>query len=162
VHHNFGIYYLNILQEINFNVELMDDIITIEKAQKNDVEIASIKKAHMRDGAYLVKLYCDIYKNPSKYNEVSIDKKLTEIKSHDPLYLGSSFPSIVGINSNGAIVHYRANAMARGEKKLSDVNLIFHCFLVGVIAILIQKMKDRNLMVKGIIYFEGILGTKKG
>ncbi len=123
---NSPIYYLNILQEINFNVELMDDIITIEKAQKNDVEIASIKKAHMRDGAYLVKLYCDIYKNPSKYNEVSIDKKLTEIKSHDPLYLGSSFPSIVGINSNGAIVHYRANE--KTSKALSnDSYLLLDC-----------------------------------
>lgn len=123
---NSPIYYLNILQEINFNVELMDDIITIEKAQKNDVEIASIKKAHMRDGAYLVKLYCDIYKNPSKYNEVSIDKKLTEIKSHDPLHLGSSFPSIVGINSNGAIVHYRANE--KTSKALSnDSYLLLDC-----------------------------------
>lgn len=120
------LYYLNLLKEDGFEVELMEDIITIEKSQKNENEIASIKKAHLRDGAYLVKLYYDIFKNPTKYNEISIDKKLTELKSNDPLYVGSSFPSIVGVDSNGAIVHYRANK--KTSKNLTeDSYLLIDC-----------------------------------
>ncbi len=123
---NSPAYYNNILKSNNFDVNLIEDFCNLEKSSKNTAEIASIKNAHIRDGAYLVKLYHNIYKNPSNYNEISIDKKLTEIKSADPLYVDSSFSSIVGIDSNGAIVHYRATEKT-SKNLTSDSYLLIDC-----------------------------------
>ncbi|MDR2008541.1 MAG: aminopeptidase P family protein [Alphaproteobacteria bacterium] len=104
---NSPIYYHNLLQK-NFQVVAQEDFCVNEKAIKNSQEINSIKQAHIRDGVYLAKLYFELYQNPTGFNEVSIDARLSQIKQQDKLYMGESFPSIVGIDSNGAIVHYRA------------------------------------------------------
>jgi Xaa-Pro aminopeptidase len=96
-----------LLQE-KFKVVLTEDFCVSEKAIKNPQEINSIKQAHTRDGIYLTKLYYELYQNPAAFNEISIDTRLGQIKQQDSLYVGESFPSIVGIDSNGAIVHYRA------------------------------------------------------
>ncbi|MCL2567503.1 MAG: aminopeptidase P family protein [Alphaproteobacteria bacterium] len=104
---NSPIYYRNILQN-NFQVVFTEDFCVNEKAIKTPAEINSIKQAHTRDGIYLVKFYYELYQNPTAFNEISIDARLNQIKQQDKLYVGASFPSIVGIDSNGAIVHYRA------------------------------------------------------
>ncbi|MDR0484633.1 MAG: aminopeptidase P family protein [Alphaproteobacteria bacterium] len=104
---NSPIYYYNLLQN-NFKVVLKEDFCVNAKAVKNPNEVNSIKQAHIRDGAYLCKLYYELYQNPIAFNEISIDTRLTELKQDDKLFIGESFPSIVGVDSNGAIVHYRA------------------------------------------------------
>lgn len=119
-------YYKFLLEKNNFTLKLTDDFCTLEKALKNNHEITSIKGAHIRDGAYLVKLYHKIFNNPSSYDEISIDEELSCIKSLDPLYKGSSFDSIVGIDFNGAIVHYHASKQTC-KKLTSKSYLLLDC-----------------------------------
>ncbi len=111
-------YYFDFLKKHELKITLQEDICLLLKSKKNPQEIKSLKNSHAREGVYLSKLYYNIIKNPEKYTELSIDEELNLIKSSDSLFISPSFESIVGYNSNGAIVHYRATRET--SKKLAN------------------------------------------
>tara|TARA_Y100000590_G_scaffold470314_1_gene663571 strand:- start:20732 stop:22549 length:1818 start_codon:yes stop_codon:yes gene_type:complete len=83
------------------------------KARKNALEQAAIKKAHVLDGAAIVKTLAWIDRlnasgDLTKQSEMDVAEKLHSYRSENPAYKGESFPAITGAGSNGAIVHYRA------------------------------------------------------
>ncbi len=85
------------------------------KAVKNDTEIAGFRKAMVKDGIALVKFlkWLSSYigkDNISTLTEVSIDQRLTHLRSEQPLYRGLSFDTIAGYGDHGAIVHYEATS----------------------------------------------------
>ena len=80
------------------------------KAVKNNIETSNIKEAHIKDGAAVTKFIYWFKKNMGKIpmSELSVTKKIEEIRSRGENYIGQSFDTIAGFGSHGAIVHYSA------------------------------------------------------
>ena len=86
------------------------------KACKNDAEIAGMRACHMRDGAaesdFLSWLEAEI--KIRDVSEVEVDAQLVAFrKMYSPensatAFIEPSFPTIAAVDSNGAIMHYRA------------------------------------------------------
>lgn len=98
--------------------------VTPMKACKNDAELKGMREAHIADGVAMAKFMAwlehTIVTEGKKVSEVEIDQKLTGERAKQPGFKEPSFPTIAGVGSNGAIIHYRAK---EGElMKYLDVN----------------------------------------
>lgn len=84
-------------------------ISTLMKAKKNEVEIGNIKKAMIKDGVALTKLYrwIDAELEHRGLTEVEVSEQLSAFRKAQGDYHGESFAAIVGYKGNGAIIHYR-------------------------------------------------------
>jgi len=86
--------------------------ITPLKACKNNAEMEGMRQAHIVDGAAMANfiswLEHEIVTEGRSVSEVEIDIVLTGERAKQPGYLEDSFPTIAGVGSNGAIIHYRA------------------------------------------------------
>ncbi len=84
------------------------NIIRPLKAIKNKTEVAWIKKAMLKDGIALTKMFMWLEKTVKKrpVPETEVAEKLIEFRSERGNYHGESFDAIVGYKDNGAIVHY--------------------------------------------------------
>ncbi|HZJ79291.1 MAG TPA: aminopeptidase P family protein [Dysgonamonadaceae bacterium] len=80
------------------------------KSKKNKTELKGFRNAMLKDGLALVKFYMWMEKAvpTGKVTELTIEEKLREYRSQQPLYFGESFGTIAGYKGNGAIVHYSA------------------------------------------------------
>ena len=78
------------------------------KAVKNSVEIAGFKKAMLSEGVAMVKLLNWLRSAVSKESltELSVDRKLTQLRSEDAEFRGLSFATISAYGEHAAIVHY--------------------------------------------------------
>ncbi|MBR6195285.1 MAG: aminopeptidase P family protein [Prevotella sp.] len=82
------------------------------KTVKNATEIAGFKSAMLKDGIAMVKFLkwldeaCG--QNGHQETEISVDRKLTALRSEQPLYRDISFDTIAGYGAHAAIVHYEA------------------------------------------------------
>lgn len=81
---------------------------TYMKAVKNPVEVENIRKAHIKDGVVLCKwLYWLKHAlGKEKLTELSVARKLDEMRTGVDTSLGISFETIAGYGANGAIIHY--------------------------------------------------------
>jgi len=88
--------------------------VTPMKACKNKAEMEGMKRAHIVDGAamahFISWLQHKLVVEGEKVSEVEIDEVLTGYRAQQPGYIEDSFPTIAGVGSNGAIIHYRAQA----------------------------------------------------
>ena len=84
--------------------------VTMMKAVKNEREIAGFRSAMLKDGIAMVKFlkWLKPAVEAGGQTEMSVDKKLTALKSEQSLFRGLSFDTIVGYEEHGAIVHYEA------------------------------------------------------
>ncbi|MBX2875258.1 MAG: aminopeptidase P family protein [Saprospiraceae bacterium] len=80
------------------------------KAIKNDTEVNLIRRAMIKDGVALTKLYRWLIQHlqSNSTTEVEVRKKLDQFRQAEGSYYGESFPAIVGYKGNGAIIHYHA------------------------------------------------------
>ena len=80
------------------------------KAVKNETEIQGFHNAMKRDGVAMVKFLKWLIPavKAGHETEISLDKKLTYLRSQQSLFRDSSFDTIVGYEHHGAIVHYEA------------------------------------------------------
>ena len=80
------------------------------KTIKNETEINGFKSAMLKDGVAMVKFlkWLKEYPDVRELTELSIDEKLTSLRSEQPLYRDLSFDTIAGYAQHGAIVHYEA------------------------------------------------------
>lgn len=99
-----------------------DNPSTLLKAIKNEVEIANIHQAHIKDGIAMTKLLywittqiaakektSDRDKTTAlSITEISVADKLEELRQKADDYVGASFASIIGYKEHGAIIHYEA------------------------------------------------------
>ncbi|XP_055587081.1 xaa-Pro aminopeptidase ApepP-like [Uranotaenia lowii] len=83
-------------------------IVASKKAVKNSVEAEGMRKAHIRDGAALVRYLHWLEKNVDSNNvtELSGAAKLREFRSVQENFVDLSFTAISSFGPNGAIVHY--------------------------------------------------------
>lgn len=82
--------------------------VTMMKIMKNKTEIRGYHNAMLKDGVAMVKWIkwaVDAVKKGGQ-TELSLSKKLYELRAEQPLFKGVSFESIMGYAAHGAIVHY--------------------------------------------------------
>lgn len=80
------------------------------KAVKNDAEIQGFRSAMIKDGIAMVKFlkWLKPAVEQGGVTEMSLDSKLTQLRSEQPLYRSLSFDTIAGYGDHSAIVHYEA------------------------------------------------------
>lgn len=78
------------------------------KAVKNDAEIAGFHEAMLRDGIAIVKFLKWLKPAVAQggQTEMSIARRLYELRSEQPLFRDISFDTIAAYQEHGAIVHY--------------------------------------------------------
>ena len=115
----------NIILKNNKILNFQDPIYNL-KAIKNKKEIENIKRAHIYDGVALTKYIFWLKKNfnKKKITEMSASQKLFEFRRKNKKFKFSSFPTISGTGSNGAIIHYRATKKTNKKLKKGDVYLV--------------------------------------
>jgi Xaa-Pro aminopeptidase len=86
------------------------DPCALPKAQKNEVELAGARAAHLRDGAALCRFLAWLAREApaGRLTEVAAAERLDAFRAAEALFRDTSFPTISGAGPNGAIVHYRA------------------------------------------------------
>jgi Xaa-Pro aminopeptidase len=98
------------------------------KACKNDAEMEGMRQAHIVDGAamanFMAWLEKEIVEKGRSISEVEVDEVLTGYRAKQPGFLEVSFPTIAGVGSNGAIIHYRAKEGTDLMKYLDKSNPI--------------------------------------
>ena len=84
--------------------------VALMKAVKNETEQAGFRKAMERDGVAMVKFLRWMKEAVPTGNEteLSIDKKLYELRAEQANFKGISFDTIAGYKEHAAIVHYEA------------------------------------------------------
>ena len=84
--------------------------VALMKAVKNETEQAGFRKAMERDGVALVKFlrWLEGAVPAGNESEVSIDKKLYELRAEQTDFRGINFDTIAGYKEHAAIVHYEA------------------------------------------------------
>ena len=102
--------------------------VTPMKACKNACEMEGMRQAHIVDGAamahFMAWLENSIVVEGRAVSEVEIDEVLTGYRAKQPGFKEVSFPTIAGVGSNGAIVHYRAAEGSELLKKLDKTTPI--------------------------------------
>ena len=99
------------LEAAGLTVTPIEDPCALPKACKNDVEVAGIRAAHVRDGAALTRFLAWLDREVAAgahITEISAAKRLETFRRADNMFQGPSFPTIAGAGANGAIVHYRS------------------------------------------------------
>ncbi len=118
-------YYESLISKNNKTLNFEDPIYFL-KAIKTKKEIHNIKLAHIYDGAALTKFLFWIKKNfnNKKITEISASKKLLELRKKNKKFKSSSFPTISGCGSNGAIIHYKPNKKTNKKLRKGDIYLV--------------------------------------
>jgi Xaa-Pro aminopeptidase len=120
-----SVYFENIILKNNILLN-QEDPIYILKSIKTKNEINNIKKAHIFDGSALTKYLFWLKKNYNKrkVTEISAEKKLYNFRKENKNFKFSSFPTISGTGSNGAIIHYKATKKSNKRLKKGDIYLV--------------------------------------
>lgn len=94
------------------------------RMRKNEVERDGLRDALARDGAALTKFMHWLSELPLDRlpDEMEIAERVTAFRAEDPLFRGPSFPPIVGVGPNGAIIHYRPEP--KTNRRLSPGTLL--------------------------------------
>jgi Xaa-Pro aminopeptidase len=156
----------NLYQAIPTGMNRIEDINTTTrlKAIKNEVEIAGIRNAMIKDGIALTRFFFWIENNMGKENltELSLSEKLDNLRSQNENYLCPSFESIVAFNEHGALPHYIASSETNspildngillvdsGSQYLDGTTDITRTIPIG--APTPQQKRDYTLVLKGTI-----------
>ena len=96
------------------------------KSIKNEVEMAGIRRAMIKDGVALTRFFKWLEENlkTGKLTEVSVDRKLYEFRSQQENFMGESFGTIAGFGPHGAIVHYSATEESASTLKADNIFLL--------------------------------------
>jgi Xaa-Pro aminopeptidase len=96
------------------------------KSIKNEVEMAGVRQAMVKDGVALTRFFIWLEENlkSGNLNEVNVDQKLYEFRSKQENFKGESFSTIAGYGPHGAIVHYRAVPESASTLKSENLFLL--------------------------------------
>jgi len=140
---------------------------TFAKSRKLESEAVNVRAAMEQDGAALCEFFAalepllaDAQRQP--INEVDIDTRITAARARRPNFVSASFSTIAGFNSNGAIMHYRAEEgscatiegdglllIDSGGQYLGGTTDITRVIPVGTPSA--AQMRDYTLVLKGLI-----------
>ena len=140
---------------------------TFAKSRKLASEAVNVRAAMEQDGAALCEFFAalePLLADPHRaaINEVDIDTRITAARARRPDFVSASFSTIAGFNSNGAIMHYRAEAHScatiegdglllidSGGQYLGGTTDITRVIPVGTPDA--AQMRDYTLVLKGLI-----------
>jgi len=96
------------------------------KSIKNEVEMAGVRRAMVKDGVALTRFFKWLEENVDSevLTEVTVDKKLYEFRSQQENFIGESFGTIAGYGPHGAIVHYSATEESASTLKPEGIFLL--------------------------------------
>ena len=80
------------------------------KAVKNPVELAGIRKAHVRDGVAVVKFLHWLENSRQPVDELGVVRELRRFRAEQTNFYSDSFGTIAAFGPNGAVVHYQPTA----------------------------------------------------
>jgi Xaa-Pro aminopeptidase len=102
----------NILHERNV-LRMGTSIPALLKSVKNKTELNGFRKAMINDGIAMVKFmkWLSEITHTGKISEYHAALKLTELRTHQPGFMGESFAPIVGYKDHGAVVHLTADSI---------------------------------------------------
>jgi Xaa-Pro aminopeptidase len=102
------------------------DPVTNLKAVKNEIEIAGMRAAHLRDGVALTRYLAWLEREaPSgKISEIDAVAALETFRRETGKLKEISFPTISGAGPNGAIVHYRVTEATNRKLKSGELFLV--------------------------------------
>ncbi|MBU1699872.1 MAG: aminopeptidase P family protein [Candidatus Eisenbacteria bacterium] len=82
--------------------------IRVMQAKKNDVQVAGMKAAHIRDGVAMVRFLHWLEREVTKggLTEIRAADRLARFRSEEDLFQGLGFRTISGYAAHGAIIHY--------------------------------------------------------
>lgn len=80
------------------------------RACKNATEISQARQAHVYDALCLIRFFTwlDTHWTKELLTGYTLTQKLEACRAENPFYQSLSFPAIVGVNAQSAIIHYRA------------------------------------------------------
>ena len=84
----------------------------LPKATKNAVEQDGARQAHARDAIAVCRFLHWLDTEPASRTEWTAAEQLLAFRSELPDFRGESFPAISGAGENGAIIHYRVDALS--------------------------------------------------
>lgn len=134
------------------------------KAVKNETEIEGFHHAMERDGVAMVKFlrWLKAAVPTGNETEISIDKKLYELRAGQAHFKGISFDTIAGYKAHGAIVHYEATPetdiplkpegmllLDSGAQYLDGTTDITRTIVLG--SLTEEEKTDYTLVLKGFI-----------
>lgn len=100
------------------------DPVILPKAIKNPAEVEGMRRAHLADGAAVVRLLAWLDQtDPTTLTEIDVARRLESYRQEAGIY-DISFESIIGAGPNGAIVHYRVSEESNRPLRQGDVLLI--------------------------------------
>lgn len=138
--------------------------VSLFKAIRNETEIKGLRSAMVKDGVALTKFLMWLEKAVPRgeATELSIEKKLAELRAQQPLFKGVSFDTIAGYKEHGAIVHYQADEESNatlqekgfvlidsGAQYLDGTTDITRTIAVGELSE--EEKRDYTLTLKGTI-----------
>jgi len=157
---------VSLFNSLNQDITIIEDISIPSrlKAIKNRVEIQNIGKVMIKDGVALTRFFYWIEQNSDlvPMSELSLTKKLNDLRSEQEHYLGPSFSTIMAFNEHGALPHYTVTSdtdsvtnqqgillIDSGGQYLDGTTDITRTISIGI-PTLMQK-KDFTLVLKGTI-----------
>ncbi|HEY1227992.1 MAG TPA: aminopeptidase P family protein [Ramlibacter sp.] len=144
---------------------------TFAKSRKLEAEAARVRATMEQDGAALCEFFAwleTVLRDPQRapLDEVAIDQHITAARARRPGFVSPSFATIAGFNSNGAIMHYRAQpescAVIEGDglllidsggQYLGGTTDITRVIPVGTPSS--PQKRDFTLVLKGLIALSG-------
>jgi Xaa-Pro aminopeptidase len=151
----------SIVKQNNEVKDLVSPII-LQKGIKNEVELAGIRSAMVRDGVALTHFFYWLEQHVADGNltEMSVAEKLRKFRSQQKLFFGESFGTIAGYAEHGAIVHYEADEKSNATLKPENFLLLdsgAHYFdgttditrTVALGKLTEQQKRDFTLVLKG-------------
>ena len=117
---------LQTLKNSGATVRRLTDPCQLPKARKNEVELAGMRNAHLRDGVALTRFLAWLDENAEngKITEMSAASQLEMLRRQGDFFQGLSFPTISGSGPNGAIIHYRVTNESNRELDKNSLYLV--------------------------------------
>jgi Xaa-Pro aminopeptidase len=136
---------------------------TLLKSRKSAEEAAHVREAMAEDGVALCEFYAwfeAAMARGERITELTVDEQLSAARARRPGFVGLSFSTIAGFNSNGAMPHYRATPQAHavvegdglllidsGGQYLGGTTDITRVWPIGTVSPAMQR--DYTLVLKG-------------
>ena len=101
--------------------------VAIAKACKNDIQLAGVRAAMLRDGVAMVKALHEIQTKVGAgepMTEMDVAEVLRKYRSQGEYYFDESFGTIAGYEAHGAIVHYEADEESNSDLHAKGLLLI--------------------------------------
>lgn len=114
------------LEAAGISVKYASDPTTGPKAQKNDIEIAGTRAAHIRDGCAMAEFlhWIDTLGPDPQISEIEVVQQLEKFRAKNNDLCDISFDTIAGSGPNAALPHYRVDENSNRQVQSGELLLV--------------------------------------